>query len=99
MRIVLADDSMLIRAGIREILTSHSHEVIRECEDATELVAAVDEFARSGAAPDLVITDVRMPRETPTTDSAPPSTCDHAIGICRFSSFPPTSPDRTSKSC
>ncbi|NEE22387.1 response regulator transcription factor, partial [Streptomyces sp. SID7499] len=61
MRIVLADDSMLIRAGIREILTSHSHEVIRECEDATELVAAVDEFARSGAAPDLVITDVRMP--------------------------------------
>lgn len=61
MRIVLADDSMLIRAGIREILTSHSHEVIRECEDATELVAAVDEFASSGAAPDLVITDVRMP--------------------------------------
>ncbi|WP_406153942.1 response regulator transcription factor [Streptomyces anulatus] len=61
MRIVLADDSMLIRAGIREILTSHSHEVIRECEDATELVSAVDEFARSGAAPDLVITDVRMP--------------------------------------
>ncbi|MFG3039366.1 response regulator [Streptomyces sp. NPDC048330] len=61
MRIVLADDSVLIRAGIREILTSHAHDVIRECEDADELVAVVDELVRSGAAPDLVVTDVRMP--------------------------------------
>ncbi|WP_024757004.1 response regulator transcription factor [Streptomyces exfoliatus] len=61
MRIVLADDSVLIRAGIREILTSHAHDVIHECEDADELVAAVDELVRAGAAPDMVITDVRMP--------------------------------------
>ncbi|MEU6462857.1 response regulator transcription factor [Streptomyces sp. NPDC046976] len=61
MRIVLADDSVLIRAGIREILTSHSYDVIRECEDAGELVAAVDELVRAGAAPNMVITDVRMP--------------------------------------
>ncbi|CAM5461528.1 response regulator [Streptomyces griseus] len=61
MRIVLADDSVLIRAGIREILTSHDHDVIRECEDADELVAVVDELVRSGDAPDMVITDVRMP--------------------------------------
>ncbi|WDO04525.1 response regulator transcription factor [Streptomyces murinus] len=61
MRIVLADDSVLIRAGIREILTSHAYDVIRECEDAGELVAAVDELVRAGAAPNMVITDVRMP--------------------------------------
>ncbi|MFJ6407611.1 response regulator [Streptomyces hydrogenans] len=61
MRIVLADDSVLIRAGIREILTSHAHDVIRECENADELVAVVDDLVRSGAAPDMVITDVRMP--------------------------------------
>ncbi|MET9673233.1 response regulator transcription factor [Streptomyces sp. NBC_01077] len=61
MRIVLADDSVLIRAGIREILTSHAHDVIRECEDADELVAAVDELVHAGAAPNMVITDVRMP--------------------------------------
>ncbi|MFD7533542.1 LuxR C-terminal-related transcriptional regulator [Streptomyces sp. NPDC059849] len=61
MRIVLADDSVLIRAGIREILTSHAHDVIRECEDADELVVAVDGLVRAGAAPNMVITDVRMP--------------------------------------
>ncbi|MER7200421.1 DNA-binding response regulator [Streptomyces sp. CB01635] len=61
MRIVLADDSVLIRAGIREILTSNAHDVIRECEDADELIAAVDELARAGVTPDVVITDVRMP--------------------------------------
>ncbi|MFD0396589.1 response regulator [Kitasatospora sp. NPDC059811] len=60
-RIILADDSLLIRAGIREILVSSAHDVIRECEDADELVAAVDDLAAAGAAPDLVITDVRMP--------------------------------------
>ncbi|MFB6879103.1 response regulator [Streptomyces sp. NPDC056323] len=61
MRIVLADDSVLIRAGIREILTSHAHDVVRECEDADELVSAVDELVHAGAAPNMVITDVRMP--------------------------------------
>ncbi|MFE5118331.1 LuxR C-terminal-related transcriptional regulator [Streptomyces sp. NPDC056669] len=61
MRIVLADDSVLIRVGIREILTSNAHDVIRECEDADELIAAVDELARAGVTPDVVITDVRMP--------------------------------------
>ncbi|MFE3152982.1 LuxR C-terminal-related transcriptional regulator [Streptomyces sp. NPDC059218] len=61
MRIVLADDSVLIRAGIREILTSHAHDVIRECEDADELVVAVDELVHAGVALNMVITDVRMP--------------------------------------
>lgn len=42
-------------------MTSHAHDVIRECEDADELVAAVDELVHAGAAPNMVITDVRMP--------------------------------------
>ena len=61
MRIVLADDSVLMRAGIREILTTSGHEVVAEGEDATQLVASVDALVRDGVAPDLVITDVRMP--------------------------------------
>lgn len=61
MRVVLADDTTLMRAGIREILTANGHEVARECEDATELVAVIDDLARTGDAPDIVITDVRMP--------------------------------------
>ncbi|MGL3807173.1 LuxR C-terminal-related transcriptional regulator [Paeniglutamicibacter sp. R2-26] len=61
MKIVLADDSLLMRAGIREILISNGHEVIRECESATELILAVDSLARDTELPELVLTDVRMP--------------------------------------
>ncbi|GAA4808269.1 LuxR C-terminal-related transcriptional regulator [Tomitella cavernea] len=61
MRIVLADDSVLMRAGIREILTTGGHKVSRECNDAAELTATVDADIASGSGPDMVITDVRMP--------------------------------------
>ncbi len=61
MRVVLADDAALIRAGIREILTTSGHEVLRECQDATELIATVDDLMSTGNPPDIVITDVRMP--------------------------------------
>ena len=61
MRVVLADDAALMRAGIREILTANGHEVTRECGDATELVAVIDELMRTGNPTDVVITDVRMP--------------------------------------
>lgn len=50
-----------MRSGIREILISSGHEVIRECESATELIRAVDSLARDAQLPDLVLTDVRMP--------------------------------------
>lgn len=42
MKVVLADDAALMCAGIREILSANSHEVSRECDDATEFVAAID---------------------------------------------------------
>lgn len=61
MKVVLADDAALIRAGIRQILTSYGHEVVYECEDATQLIATVVDLVRAGNAPDIVITDVRMP--------------------------------------
>ncbi|ALE05946.1 LuxR family transcriptional regulator [Arthrobacter sp. ERGS1:01] len=61
MRIVLADDAALILAGIKEILQSSGHDVVRECMDAPSLVSAVDAMALTVGLPDLVITDVRMP--------------------------------------
>ncbi|WP_137724216.1 response regulator [Prescottella subtropica] len=63
MRIVLADDAPLIRAGIKEILVASGHDVVCECDDAPALVSAVDALAAAGELPDLVITDVRMPPE------------------------------------
>ncbi|MCA1008402.1 response regulator transcription factor [Rhodococcus hoagii] len=64
MRIVLADDAPLIRAGIKEILVSSGHDVVRECDDAPSMVSAVDAMVATGDQPDLLITDVRMPPES-----------------------------------
>lgn len=61
MRVVLADDAALMRAGISEILAANGHEVTHECADATQLVAVVDNLMRTHNPPDIVITDVRMP--------------------------------------
>jgi len=59
-RIVLAEDSTLLREGLVMVLTLMGHEVIRQVGDAPGLLAAVaEEQGREGL--DVVITDVRMP--------------------------------------
>jgi DNA-binding NarL/FixJ family response regulator len=55
-RIVIAEDSVLLRDGLTRMLTDHGHEVVGAIDDAVGLVQLVDE-----ASPDLVILDVRMP--------------------------------------
>ena len=55
-RIVLAEDSVLLRDGIVRLLTSAGFEVPAACPDAETFLAAVDEHE-----PDLVVVDVRMP--------------------------------------
>ncbi len=61
MRIVIAEDSVLLRAGIARLLTDAGHEIVAAVSDATGLLGSVAELARSGTAPDLAIVDVRMP--------------------------------------
>lgn len=61
MRIFLAEDAALIRAGLQEVLASAGHEVCGVATDATELVAGVADAARRDQLPDIVVTDVRMP--------------------------------------
>lgn len=56
MRVLLADDSGLLRDSLTTLLTHLGHEVVGAVGTATELVAAM-----SGGAPDIVVTDVRMP--------------------------------------
>jgi DNA-binding NarL/FixJ family response regulator len=53
MRIVIADDSAVVRAGLAEILADSNHEVVA---DADDLLAAVAEHH-----PDAAVVDVRMP--------------------------------------
>lgn len=61
MRLVLADDAALLRAGLVGLLERAGHEVVAETDDAPSLVSAVAQLGEQAALPDLVITDVRMP--------------------------------------
>ena len=56
MRVVIAEDSVLLRAGLIKLLGSASIEVVAAVGDAEELLAAVPVHH-----PDAVIADVRMP--------------------------------------
>ncbi|MEU5954007.1 response regulator transcription factor [Streptomyces sp. NPDC047525] len=56
LRIVVAEDSVLLREGLVGLLTRFGHEVPAALGDAEGLRAAVGEHE-----PDLVLTDVRMP--------------------------------------
>lgn len=56
MRIIIAEDSVLLREGLVRLLSDAGHEVVAAVPDAGELLAAV-----SATPPDLAIVDVRMP--------------------------------------
>ncbi len=56
-RLILAEDSYLMREGISSLLElDDSLELIATCENYDELIAAVETHS-----PDVVITDIRMP--------------------------------------
>ncbi|WP_410571932.1 response regulator transcription factor [Amycolatopsis sp. cmx-4-61] len=56
MRIVIAEDSTILRHGLVELLTFRGHEVVAAVKDADALREAVD-----GHRPDVSIVDIRMP--------------------------------------
>jgi DNA-binding NarL/FixJ family response regulator len=56
MRVVIADDSRLLRAGIASLVRDEGVEVVAQAASAEELLAAVDEHE-----PDVAIVDIRMP--------------------------------------
>ena len=56
MRIVIAEDSAVVRAGLAEILADRGHQVAAAVGNAEDLRAAVDEHQ-----PDVTVVDVRMP--------------------------------------
>jgi len=56
MRVVIAEDAVLVREGIARVLASAGFEVVAEVGDADELLAAVRE-----CRPDVCVVDIRMP--------------------------------------
>jgi DNA-binding NarL/FixJ family response regulator len=56
-RVVLADDSFIVREGMRELLQSVTEvDVVATCNDMASLLAAI-----AKERPDVVLTDIRMP--------------------------------------
>src|SRR5206468_11439277 len=55
-RVVLADDSVLLREGIAALLETQGFQVVGQSDDAADLMLKVEE-----TRPDVVIADIRMP--------------------------------------
>jgi DNA-binding NarL/FixJ family response regulator len=62
MRIVIAEDSVILRDGLLQLITMRGHEVAAAVGDAEMLATVVD-----ADVPDLVVVDIRMP-PTHTTE-------------------------------
>ncbi|HEY7073181.1 MAG TPA: response regulator transcription factor [Acidimicrobiales bacterium] len=57
LRIVLAEDNLLVRAGVTSLLSTYADvDLVAACGDPDELLAAVE-----AERPDVVLTDIRMP--------------------------------------
>lgn len=56
LRVVVADDSTLLRDGVASLLADNGFEVVGQADSLDTLVAIA-----ATAAPDLVVTDIRMP--------------------------------------
>lgn len=69
MRVVIADDAVLLRRGVAALLTELGHQVVGEAGDVEKLMRYLD------LAPDVIIVDIRMP-PTYTTEGL-----DAAIAI------------------
>jgi DNA-binding NarL/FixJ family response regulator len=56
LRIVVADDEVLLRSGVVSLLDRPGYQVVAQAGDATQLLDVVREHR-----PDVVVTDIRMP--------------------------------------
>jgi DNA-binding NarL/FixJ family response regulator len=60
-RVVIADDDVLLREGLASLLARSGFEVVGQAGDATELLALVRELV-----PQIVVVDIRMPPDHDT---------------------------------
>ncbi|MEE3918918.1 response regulator [Micromonospora sp. BRA006-A] len=86
MRIVIADDAVLIREGLSALLRQAGMTVLAAVKDAHELLDAV-----AGHRPDAVIVDIRMPPTYTTEGSRSPSGSGGTTPASRCWSSPCTS--------
>ena len=61
LRVVIAEDSVLLREGLTRLLTDRGLDVVAGVGDGEELLAVIERLAAEDALPDVVVADVRMP--------------------------------------
>lgn len=61
LRVVLADDSVILRDGLVALLARRGHEILAAVGDGEALVREVDALTAAGTPPDVVVADIRMP--------------------------------------
>ncbi|MGC0315256.1 response regulator transcription factor [Kitasatospora acidiphila] len=61
LRVVIAEDSVLLREGLTRLLTDRGLEVVAGVGDGEALLTAVAGLAAGDGLPDVVVADVRMP--------------------------------------
>ena len=83
MKLLLADDQALVRAGLRMILeTQPGFEVVGEAADGLEAVRLADELR-----PDVVLMDVRMPRCDGIEATAEIRRLPHSIAVLILTTY------------
>lgn len=85
MRVVIAEDSFVVRVGLKEVLEDRGHEVVAAVDNAEDLLQSVAEHQ-----PAIAVVDVRMP-PTHTNEglrAAMRIRADHPkVGILVFSQY------------
>lgn len=61
-RIILVDDQVIIRHGLKSLLESQADfEIVGEAENGKQAIALVEKLDNTSQQPDLILMDVRMP--------------------------------------
>ena len=85
-RVVIADDNLLVREGLEHVLTGQSAiDVVASCEDLPSLLEAVE-----ATQPDVVLTDIRMPPSRTNEGIQAATTLRHshpAVGVVVLSQY------------
>lgn len=63
MRVVIAEDSVILRDGLVALLSRRGHEIVAAVGDGGALVSQIAALATADALPDVAVIDVRMPPE------------------------------------
>lgn len=61
LRVVVAEDSAILRDGLVALLSRRGHDVVAAVPDGDSLVREVTTLAAAGALPDVLVADIRMP--------------------------------------